>query len=303
MILAFEQLAFVAYSSVAQVQNDSAKAILLPATFRENRSELVWVVLLVAFATAGLVQTLKELTGWRHNFHRSTVRGWVSARVRDVPARIVKALHPSLESMTAETSPSRPQEAIRQLERLSGGDALDDEGRDALAAYSLSAEELGGQLASAAEVTVAAPDRFAELFGAFAGSLSSIPADDFARYIELCQARQKVSNNSNIRESSQWRADEERYAELRAQFMIHAQRSLDNLQIRIGQSWRRRLTTASIAFSFIFGVVVMLVVFASRATSPGPWEWVVTIFVVTIAGALLAPTAHDLTSAIRSHGR
>ena len=311
----FPKLSILSLSqiTVPSAARDSANLIPLPDAFRGNPGGLVWAVVLVGFATAGFVQWTKELTRWRHNFHRGVVHDWVTRRRGSVPEDVINAIRPpDPEKKGSSESPVR--KAIDQLELLSGGDALDSDARDSLPAYSLSAEELCGQLASAAEVTVAAPDRFPELFSVFAGGTSSLTAAEFARYVTTCRTRhQELAQNApntiykkppETPFNPETSATEQRYAELRAQFMVQAQRSLDNLQIRIGEQWRKRLTLASVGFSFLFGWIIVGLLFAANpAATTSLTEGLFTVFVITLAGALAAPMAHDLMRAIRSFRR
>jgi hypothetical protein len=98
---------------------------------------------------------------------------------------------------------------------------------------------------------------------------------------------------------------DQRYGELRAQFMMQAQRGLDNLQIAIGERWRVRLTRACLYFSLGFALVVVLFLVWSDPVrnAMGFFQAAFTVLVITIAGALLAPVTHDLMRAIRSFRR
>jgi predicted ThiF/HesA family dinucleotide-utilizing enzyme len=82
--------------------------------------------------------------------------------------------------------------------------------------------------------------------------------------------------------------------------MIKAQRNLDNLQIELGEDWRRWLTIACLGCSLTFGWIVVALVNHLSQDNLSAGEILATILVITIAGALTAPIAHDLTRAIRS---
>jgi hypothetical protein len=182
---------------------------------------------------------------------------------------------------------------------LSGGDRppLGKQSDFSLPAYSLPAEQLCGQIASAAEVTVAAPDRFPQLFRVLTAANSILPASEFREYVELCRTRHLSLPPEESHAAL-------RYGELRAVFMTQAQRAIDNLQIAIGQQWRARLTVACFVFSFVFGVAVVGLLYRAGTATDTFWiEAIVTIVIVTIAGALIAPAAHDLMRALRSFSR
>lgn len=275
---------------------------LLPP-YHGNPAALGWTILLVGFVTASLVQWAKDLLGWRANFHRKTVGDWVRRRA-DSPAVSKFASEISPES-DPEVNPA-PGDALAELEKLIGGTTepaeltgADDRVQKRLPAYSLPAEQLCGQLASAAEVTIATPSRYSQLFAVLIASGDPPPLKDVKEYVDKIKDRALSETLSN----------DQRYADLRAQFMLRAQRSLDNLQILIGQRWRRRLTLGCLYCSFYFGLAaVYYFLGADLAFQALPWyeklgAFLMPVLIVTIAGALIAPLAHDLALAIRSFRR
>jgi hypothetical protein len=252
---------------------------------------------LVGFITASLLQWAKDFLHWRRNFQAKMVFWWVIRRARRINREVI-------EHLRLESSIGVAERAYEQLENLAGAE-LDTEKTkysrfkpDALAAYSLPAEQLCGQLAAAAELVVAAPEKFPELFGVLTTG-SAIPAQDFREYIGRSQTGFVHGELS---------AGDQRYAELRAEFAMQAQRALDNLQIAIGERWRKQLTFMCLVISSLSAVLVVLYLVMNDPVaikfSTGSFvQAVVTVCVITIAGALLAPVTHDLMRAIRAFRR
>jgi hypothetical protein len=52
----------------------------LPHAFKNNPEGMAWLVLLVAFLTAAIVQLWKELSDFRSDYQRETVRKWLAKR-------------------------------------------------------------------------------------------------------------------------------------------------------------------------------------------------------------------------------
>jgi len=301
----------------AQTSPNSDLLVPLHPAFHGNIAGLAWTILLVGFVTASFVQWAKDLLGLRSGFHRLVVRNWLQRRAEDPNTqRIVEEiiairaaeLHPEWQS---GASPSRferdvSEHAEKQLENLlapSGDDRphpyhglLSFIVSPPLPVYSLPAEQLCGQLASAAEAAVAAPREYPDLFAAFTVSGKPVASDAVQEFLAKSKTRMPGG-------------DDQIYADLRAQLMMRAQRSLDNLQILIGQRWRRVLTATCLCFSFAFAVIVVIHLFGAdpdfkAATFFKKWDLAtVPTLIVAIAGALMAPLAHDLTLAIRSFRR
>src|ERR1700682_587126 len=215
--------------AVTESSAPAAQHVVVPiqSAFRGNPVGLVWVVVLVGFATASFVQWGKDFFRWRYNFHRRMVREWIDRRAQRMNDELVGALR--IESNTTE---NRVVRAHQQLEDLAGAEKGRYAWEKKLPAYTLPAEQLCGQLASATEVAVAAPEKFPELFGVLTAADESIPAEDFKEYIsfrrkspEEQQPKPDNTGKSPTAETGELSATEQRYGELRSQFAMQAQRA------------------------------------------------------------------------------
>src|SRR5258707_5958437 len=54
----------------------------LPHAFKDNPGGMVWLVALVAFWTAALVQLLKDVSSIRFEYQHKTLQKWVASRSR-----------------------------------------------------------------------------------------------------------------------------------------------------------------------------------------------------------------------------
>jgi hypothetical protein len=275
----------------------------IESAFRGNPVGLFWVVLLVGFATASFVQWAKDFLRWRYNFHRRMVRDWIDHRFRQVSDSIVAALRD-------EKSPRSTKDPRLQLEILAGGEKVPEKAYYLdpyiFPAYSLPVEQLCGQLAAAAEIAVANPEKFPELFCVLTAAGDLISDQDFREYLaKPTPPNQDTDQAAKSVPEGELSPTAQRYAELRAQFMMQAQRGLDNLQIAIGEGWRAQLTRACLLFSLAFAVVVVSFLLASdpARNAMGFIQAWFTVVVITLAGVLLAPVTHDLMRAIRSFRR
>jgi hypothetical protein len=321
-----------------QATGRASQGIVLPVAhgLRGDPSGLFWTVLLVGVATAALVQFGKDFLPWRFRRQRRWVREWIKRRWGQVPFAVVKALTPTTNEGTDQAAVSR---ARAQLERLAAADNPDDESLSTLAAYSLPVERLLGQLASVAEVVVAAPDKYPELFAVLAAGASETQSD-VAEYVRLCKTRrpapagttrempvpdaipakpampswggiakptasakfEEAERASVVQETQGSTQDEEIYGDLRSQFMIQAQRNLDNLQAEITARWRNNVILACAGVSLVVSVTIVWSLYQAGSAA-GVTEVLLTVLLLTVAATAVAPIAHDLTRAIRSWSR
>jgi hypothetical protein len=308
LLIAFIAMMAAASNVCAQDSPNTEFGIPGTSAFRGNPAGLTWTIVLVGVLTASFLQWAKELWGWRGHFHEKIVTEWVRRRAE---SPVVGNLASEVRSKSDSKTESGPNGPLSHLEKLIGG-TMDSGGmgyprrrygvwpfKYSMPAYSLPAEQLCGQLASAAEVVIAMPDRYPDLFSVFVASGEQPASDDLKDYLDT----------SKQRASKDIQPDDQRYADLRAQFMLRAQRSLDNLQISMGQRWRRSLTTACLAVSLFFGCMVVDHLlggdpnFENMSGFQRFAAFATPVVIVTIAGALIAPLAHDLTLALRSFRR
>ena len=127
--------------------------------------------------------------------------------------------------------------------------------------------------------------------------------EDIEKYLRVSRDRSK-----GYREERPDSMDET-YGEMRARLMLRAQRSVDHLQISIGQAWRQEVAAMCLIGSAIFSAILMIFLLVGDPSLSG--ASVLTIIgvailswiVATLAGALAAPVAHDLMRAVRSFSR
>lgn len=94
--------------------------------------------------------------------------------------------------------------------------------------------------------------------------------------------------------------DADDYDRLKARLTNYAQRALDGLQLEAIRRWKRQLMFASIQISLGISLAVVAIVAPPPDLSVSAvWMFSYTTMICGVAGALLAPVAHDITSAIR----
>lgn len=271
---------------------------IIPSAFRGNPVGLFWTIVLVGVVTAATVQWVKEFSRLRYNFHQRAVAWWIKKRANRYNSIERPMKSDDFEEIVSELKDSIDQQkALSELEELLSGEAENTHRPEYLAVYSLQAEQLCGQLSAAAEVAVATPNTYENLFKALAYSGRSSFRKDLLEYLRLVSQRQNSSNFMS--------RQEQRYGELRAQFMVQAQRALDGLQVGMGEQWRRKLIARCIVISFLVSgaVVAFLYMGDTSQNNPTAIESVGGFLIIGLAGTLTAPIAHDLMRAIRSFRR
>ena len=253
----------------------------------------------IAFLTSAVVQLLKEQQNLRAAPHRRALEAWLTGRF-GLPQRVSLAelradqpqseepMPPPADVGSAATAP-RPAvpAAMAELELLCAADTTD---RDLF--YNLPTAQFCGQITNAIDLVLLEPAASPRLFEAFTASRSE---------------KQKTAAGEFIRSGS-WQ-NPEAIDRLRVRIANHAQRALDSLQLDAARRWKAQLLSSSLFVSTSLSLALAVVV------RPPPPDWFAFLFsfdvlgllyaagVGGIAGALLAPTAHDLTAAIRNFGR
>jgi hypothetical protein len=251
---------------------------------------LIWVVTLVGFVTASLVQWANDFLHRRRTFHHHTIAEWLNNRAKDFRSAAKDKSQASLPYVQEDV-------ALKELESLLGAERITFGELKPLPVYSLPTEQLFGQISAAAEVVIASPTTYPALFLVFGSPERTSFNSDMTEYGDLVAAKRGKSGLDPEKE--------QRYGELRDQFMTQTQRVLDGLQIRTGEQWRKRLMTACGMMSFVLSFIVVVLLYRSDPTLDGPaiFEGFITVIVVALAGALAAPVAHDLMRAIRGFRR
>jgi hypothetical protein len=242
---------------------------------------LVWMIVIVSFATAAFVEVVKDLAGYRRHFHRCFIRRWIRLR----------AAHGIKAGLRGNGLPDDP---FYELEKLAGG----GETGAAPAFYALPAENVCGQLAAAAEVAVGAPDAYPAAFAVLTNAGGAFSPDEFDQYVSFCRDRKNLQKASSDKPESKEFDDNKReyYGDLRSRFMVQAQRTLDNLQVALAGAWRWRLLAMCIYSSLLFSCWGAY--YFRIANFNGTGNALLVLFVAAF-GAMLAPFAHDLMRAVR----
>jgi len=281
-------------ASVAQVTNQTASReeptytfasthptpLSVRSAFQDRSLALLAWVAVLAFVTAAVLQTAKELLGIRGFFNKWRVKKWIRARAwetnfpdRDVWKQFSDASEPLSASQTFNS-------ALRQFEQLSSASRARFFRLPPI--YELSPEQLCGQIASGAEVAVAAPYEFRELFQVLTAGPDKSHKNAVAAYLALAATKSK---------SSLVEPDAKRYAELRGRVMTYVQRSLDTLQIELGSYWRKTMLLS--CFAVGIGLSWTGLPLLIRASDPD-----LRIFCGVAAG-MLAPVARDMMAAVQ----
>jgi hypothetical protein len=272
-------------------------------------ADVLGLILGTGLLTAVVVDHLKALGGMRLKFQRNAVERWIetrAARVSEAAIGVMVEWRRASRETSREDSRSVGVEAIRQLDELLGTRAISkgDEHRVA-PVFAMPTELLCGQLAGVAELSVAAPDVYSEMFLVLCASGRALHCDNLKEYLE--KHRAIMEGKSRNLESPDWAV----YGERRAQFMSHAKRALDDLQFVLSRDWRIRLMVTSLAvglgmaFAFCWLAQPLGPLFSQRGGAD-PISIVATAMAavfVGFGGSLMAPVMHDLARAIRGWGR
>lgn len=152
--------------------------------------------------------------------------------------------------------------------------------QDAL--YDLPVERFTGQVSAAVQMALAYPGRYPDIVGIMAHKAE--PND-----INTCLGPRPDPEDKAARQA---------HAEARNQVASLTQRSLDAIQIDIGNRWARGLHIRSVVVSSVLILIAAIWSSAGRFAEVGARDVVVWI-VIAVVGGMVAPVARDLVTALK----
>ncbi|MBW7933251.1 MAG: hypothetical protein H3C62_06460 [Gemmatimonadaceae bacterium] len=237
----------------------------------ESLSPLLAALSVIGVATMAIIQTAKDVTPLRRRFQESALRRWLQEGADEANATLGDAF-PALQIQRVDA-----EVAQVQLVRLS----VDG---DEQALFSLSIEQMCGQMNSAVQVALDYPGRFPHLL--LVAASNADPSD----VRQLAFAERPAFAEASSAEN----AGRVIIADARNRVVHQLQRAIDGFQIRTSYEWKWRLQMSS------FGVSVVLAWIAM-------WSWdgasgltkLLVIVCTALAAGFLAPVARDLTAALQ----
>lgn len=172
-----------------------------------------------------------------------------------------------------------------QIEDLCAAGATDRE-----SFYGLPTDQFCGQISSAVDLVLVGPKNYPDFFAALTSGDSPTHQDAVKAFVGL-----QLGKTLKIKDS-------DRYGQLRTNVSNYAQRALDGLQLDAQRRWKRQLLFAAIQVSIGISLAIVFVVSPPAQCA----DWFRTLYSTAVcgtAGALLAPFAYDITSAIRRLGK
>lgn len=293
----------------------SFKALSVPDPLSEP-GKFAGCCALVAFLTSALLQICKEQFQLRAGVHETSLTNWLARRFKSKSYDFTK---PSNEkSKEVKSQPMQVKEevtteeekqdalvdaALKEIEHLCAAGPSDG------AFYNLRTEQFCGQIATAVDLVMIAPHSYPNFFAA----LTSGDEEEHQKAVEtfVSSKPREIRPNTLSKpakaiepNAEPTQIDPEEYDRLRARVLNYAQRALDGLQLEAIRRWKLQVLISNILISFFvsFGIVSAIAGLPQRFTP----EWYPFIFataVIAFAGALFAPIAYDLTSAIRTLGK
>jgi hypothetical protein len=223
--------------------------------------------ILIAFLTSSGMQLFKEHFRMRSWAHRSALRRWLSKK---------------LQAVGGKRNPARTNRVRTQIEDLC---AAGSAGTSNL--YDLPTSQFCGQISHALDIALSAPDKLTVLLTAFSGDGILV-----RKYLAI-----RAVGNEDILGTEEGR---ERHERLRARLNNAVQRALDDFQQTADRSWKRYLLVTTFSTSLVIGCFVVSLTPQPNRGFPALGT---LVLIYAIAGALLAPIAHDLTAGLKRWGR
>ena len=273
---------------------------------------------LIAFLTSAILQVLKEQGDMRAEVHRASMTEWLERRFNFKHLKIVTTPIPKDLSDIAETQKSEEAQgsgdwadeapgrihslavlAEREIEELCAA------GSSGQFFYNLPTEQFCGQIATAVDLVMIAPESHWHCFaaltsGAEKGHQAAVRAFVTLKPRESPHATTEETNQTEISIAGRNTIDADDFDRLRARVTNYAQRALDGLQLEATRRWKRQLIFASVQISLGISLAVVAIVAPPPDLSvSGVWMFAYSTMICGAAGALLAPVAYDITSAIR----
>ncbi|MBM3907102.1 MAG: hypothetical protein FJ363_03375 [Gemmatimonadetes bacterium] len=222
----------------------------------------------IGVATMAIIQTIKDTTPFRRKFQAAALDAWLREGADEANAAFGDALR------RLGLSQVNPATAREQLVRLS----VDGEEK---ALFSLSVEQMCGQMNSAVQVALDYPTKYAHLLFVAA---SGADAEDAKALADTA-----VTGASSMDDASRIAL-----ADARNRVVHQLQRAIDGFQIKTSFRWKWWLQFASFALSVVLSWIALL-----------PWQGaegftkIVAVLLTAAAAGFLAPVARDLTAALQ----
>jgi hypothetical protein len=248
--------------------------------------------LLLAVLTAIFMQALYEI-GLRGFLQRRWVRGWLEQRLM---RREVEAYDPEVMKKV-DVLISERQQRLKSQDRKSldsdVGETADGllnylEGRgEEKSIYSLNYQQLCGQIASRVQREIDEPN-VPQLLLVFAADMSREEIKDLGTRKRATRSRKRIQKADAPQEIGD-------SAALRDRVLFHAEKGVDDLQIKLGRLWRQNNYLLNLLFSLGLTLFLSLLStqFQFRFTE---LSWV--LLSVGGAGGLVAPIASNLLERI-----
>jgi len=250
----------------------------------------------VGTLTMALLQTAKDIGGWRRKFQQRFVTDWLKEKAKRFAERAQGFKRPGtylkegvrFEEETARLLEQDPYaadatKAKNDLVQLATAG-------DERAFFDLPIEQLAGQMNAAVQAALDYPKEHRDLLWCLAYLAS--PGD-----IAALLAPPRALLEKDRRELAPEERDAvDQFVGARNRIAHQIQRAIDGLQIAAGSKWKLRLQSWSIGLSAILGVAALWA--ATRKAEGVPS---LGMFVVTgILAGFLAPVARDLVAALQS---
>ena len=250
----------------------------------------------VGTLTMALLQTAKDIFGWRRKFQEKFVRTWLAEKAARFKSR-AREFKPAQHYVKKGFTPTPEQS--RSLEEdgfgVDAGKAEEDliqlaTANDRQAFYDLPIEQLAGQMNAAVQAAMDYPTAHRDLLWCLAHLASP---DDIVAILAPPKDLLDTDRKSLLPEHKEL---VDGFVGARNRISHQVQRAVDGLQISAGAAWKRSLQKWSFVLSAVLGVVALWVASRKAEVLPSVGMFIVTGF---LAG-FLAPVARDLVAALQS---
>jgi hypothetical protein len=222
--------------------------------------QIVWplatITVAISIVATALVQLLKDLLPIRRHFQRRFLAAWFSERL-------------SAGSKKIEDKQLKDAEADL-IHLATGGDRS--------AFYDLEPPQLCGQINSAAQITLAYPDRHPGLLRFLAPEADETDIQTIVQHAQLTPEQKQSASVDPVLDA-------------RNRVTYHLQRSIDALQIAMTFRWKFCLQIVIYAICFVLGFVCLFAVKRGQDT-------VAEAIAVAIVAGFLSPVISDFAATI-----
>jgi hypothetical protein len=252
-ILAIIILAFVSPIASFHVRAATATPVSTVAL------SILWFALVCGLASMATVETAKRLVALRSLYQRRQVKLWVTGRVRpaDAWSGALTELDQAMGLLPSALPPNFDSSDFRLRRR---------------ALYDLPIGQLVAQISIAADLALSDPGHYRSLPSVLVGEDSSAPAQTTSATQTENATQSTESASTRIRESQLLRV------------------ALDQLQISVGERWRRYVQGTALWLSGAYGIAVAYMLEVSGRS--------VYILAALFIGGLFSWVARDVASGL-----